>query len=95
MNKIRHDQFRRKHYVKRHIHFLVAKFLMSATSSDSREYHIGSLLMKGRQHSTPVRLVRRCVHTGRPRGVFRRWKLSRLAFRRIESLLPDITKASW
>lgn len=44
-----------------------------------------------------VRLKSRCVMTGRPRGVYRKFKICRNEFRRLasEGALPGVTKASW
>ena len=47
--------------------------------------------------SSPIRVRNRCFKTGRPRGVIRRFKLSRLSFREmaLRGEIPGITKASW
>ncbi len=43
------------------------------------------------------RVTSRCSQSGRPRGNFRKFGLSRLAFRKLALLgqLPGVTKASW
>ena len=47
--------------------------------------------------SSPIRIRTRCFKTGRPRGVIRRFNLSRIAFREmaLKGEIPGITKASW
>ena len=47
--------------------------------------------------SSPIRSRNRCFKTGRPRGVIRRFKLSRLSFREmaLKGEIPGVTKASW
>ena len=47
--------------------------------------------------SSPIRLRNRCFITGRPRGIIRRFKLSRLSFREmaLKGEIPGVTKASW
>jgi small subunit ribosomal protein S14 len=47
--------------------------------------------------SAAVRLRNRCMLTGRPRGVFRHFRLSRHMFRQLasEGMLPGVSKASW
>ena len=47
--------------------------------------------------SSRIRLRNRCFKTGRPRGVIRRFKLSRLSFREmaLNGEIPGVTKASW
>ena len=43
------------------------------------------------------RIRNRCAVTGRARGVYRKFKLSRIAFRELASIghVPGITKSSW
>ena len=47
--------------------------------------------------SSSIRLRNRCFITGRPRGIIRRFKLSRLSFREmaLNGEIPGVTKASW
>ena len=47
--------------------------------------------------SSRIRLRNRCFITGRPRGIIRRFKLSRLSFREmaLNGEIPGVTKASW
>ena len=54
-------------------------------------------LAKLPRNSSPVRLVTRCVVSGRARAVYRKFMLSRIAFRTLalEGKLPGIMKASW
>ncbi len=49
------------------------------------------------RNSSPVRLRNRCSITGRPRGYFKDFGLSRHVLREYASqgLLPGVTKASW
>jgi small subunit ribosomal protein S14 len=49
------------------------------------------------RNSSPTRVRNRCEITGRPRGVYRKFKLSRLALRQLASLgaLPGVVKSSW
>ena len=56
-----------------------------------------SKLSKLPKNSSPCRLRNRCIVTGRPRGNYRKFKLSRIAFRELasEGKLPGITKSSW
>ena len=54
-------------------------------------------LSKLPKNSLPCRLRNRCIVTGRPRGNYRKFKLSRIAFRELanDGKLPGITKSSW
>tara|TARA_B110000014_G_scaffold253885_1_gene233806 strand:- start:328 stop:633 length:306 start_codon:yes stop_codon:yes gene_type:complete len=47
--------------------------------------------------SSAIRIRNRCFITGRPRGVIRRFQLSRLSFREmaLNGEIPGVTKASW
>ena len=49
------------------------------------------------RNSSPTRIRNRCEITGRPRAVYRKFKLSRLALRQLASLgaLPGVVKSSW
>ena len=54
-------------------------------------------LEKMPRDSNPIRFRNRCNLTGRPRGVYRRFGLSRISLREMANngLIPGITKASW
>lgn len=49
------------------------------------------------RNSSPVRVRNRCQITGRPRGVYSEFGVSRIAFRDMGSfgLLPGVKKSSW
>ena len=49
------------------------------------------------RNSSKTRVRNRCALTGRPRGHFRKFNLSRNALRKLASLgeLPGVTKSSW
>ena len=54
-------------------------------------------LAKLPRNAAPVRVRNRCELTGRPRGYYRKFRLSRIALRELANrgLLPGVTKASW
>jgi len=54
-------------------------------------------LAKLPRDTSPTRVITRCSLTGRPRGNFRKFGLSRMKFRELahRGLLPGVTKASW
>ena len=54
-------------------------------------------LNKMPKDSSYVRLRNRCQLTGRPRGVLRKFKLSRICFREMANtgLIPGVVKSSW
>ncbi|MBL4720765.1 MAG: 30S ribosomal protein S14 [Alphaproteobacteria bacterium] len=49
------------------------------------------------RNSAPVRQRNRCLLSGRPRGYYRKFKMSRIALRELASqgLIPGMTKSSW
>lgn len=49
------------------------------------------------RNSSSTRVRSRCELTGRPRAVYRKFKLSRIALRELASagLIPGMTKSSW
>ena len=49
------------------------------------------------KNSAKIRVVNRCEITGRPHGVYRKLKMSRIAFREMASAgkIPGMTKSSW
>ncbi len=49
------------------------------------------------KNSSKIRIRNRCALSGRPRGYFRKFNLSRIALRALASRgeLPGVTKSSW
>lgn len=49
------------------------------------------------RNSSKVRIRNRCALTGRPRGTYRKFKLSRIALRELGSTgqIPGLVKSSW
>ena len=47
--------------------------------------------------SSSIRVRNRCLITGRPRGNYRKFKMSRIAFRELASTgqVPGVLKSSW
>ena len=54
-------------------------------------------LEKMPRDANPIRVRNRCNLTGRPRGVYRRFGLSRISMREMvnNGLIPGVKKASW
>ena len=86
---------------------LVAKFIakrtaLLATANDQslpQEERFAARLKLAElpRNSAPVRLRNRCGLTGRPRGYYRKFNLSRIALRELAStgLIPGVVKSSW
>lgn len=49
------------------------------------------------RNSAAIRVRNRCALTGRPRGYYRKFNMSRIALRELGSFgqIPGLTKASW
>jgi small subunit ribosomal protein S14 len=49
------------------------------------------------RNANPTRIRNRCEISGRPRAVYRKLKMSRIALRELGSkgLIPGLTKSSW
>lgn len=54
-------------------------------------------LAKLPRNSSKVRIRNRCELTGRPRGVYRKFRMSRIALRDLASMgrIPGVIKSSW
>ena len=65
--------------------------------SFSGKFEIQEKLQKLPRNSAKTRIRNRCWKTGRPRGFFRDFGISRHVFREMahQCLLPGITKSSW
>lgn len=66
-------------------------------SSMEEKFTLHKKLQNLPRNSAPVRLHNRCSVTGRPRGYFRDFGLSRHVLREyaLQGLLPGVTKSSW
>ena len=49
------------------------------------------------KNACPVRIHNRCELTGRPKGFYRKFKISRIALRELGNygLIPGLSKSSW
>ena len=71
--------------------------MKSPTASDEEKWDAQIKLQKMPRDSSPSRRRNRCQVTGRPHGVFDRFKLSRNVIRRaaMRGDIPGLKKASW
>nr|YP_010133651.1 ribosomal protein S14 [Nitzschia supralitorea]QWM93141.1 ribosomal protein S14 [Nitzschia supralitorea] len=69
----------------------------SNEKSFTGKLEIHSKIQQLPRNSAKTRIRNRCWKTGRPRGVFRDFGLSRHVFREMahQCLLPGVTKSSW
>ncbi len=73
------------------------KELIKQTSFLKEKLVLHRKLQQLPRNSAPVRLHNRCMITGRPKGFFRDFGLSRHVLREmaLEGFLPGVKKASW
>jgi small subunit ribosomal protein S14 len=88
-------------------HKLIAKYaerraelrsrLKDPNVSSEEKFEIQTEFAKLPRNSCPTRLNRRCRLTGRSRGVYRKFGLSRIALRELtlNGELPGMRKSSW
>jgi small subunit ribosomal protein S14 len=74
---------------------LVDKYAAKRAELKAAGDYLGLALLP--RSSSPVRLHKRCMITGRPRGYMRQFGISRVLFRKmaLEGKIAGITKASW
>ena len=68
-----------------------------ASKSDEERYFARLALQQLPRNSNPTRKRNRCAITGRPRGVYRKFGLSRVKIREVANRgeIPGLAKASW
>lgn len=73
------------------------KIIYSVTASDEDKWVAQQKIQILPRDSSPVRLRNRCRLTGRPRGVYRHFGLSRNMLRlyAMKGELPGLVKSSW
>ena len=73
------------------------KIIMDKKLSLEERFKAQQKLSKLPRNSAKVRVMNRCQITGRPHGVYRKLKISRIALRDMASggKIPGIIKSSW
>lgn len=73
------------------------KMVVDTNLSDDERWEAVVKLQKLPRNANRNRVRNRCILTGRSRGVYKKFGLSRIKFRELalEGMLPGITKASW
>lgn len=95
---VERDKKRRKLVEKYELKRLELKNIINSTSLPIKIRWEATLkLSKLPRNSSKVRLRNRCVITGRSRGVYRDFKMSRIMFRQLASNgeLSGVRKSSW
>ena len=73
------------------------KIIMDKKLSLEERFKAQQKLAKLPRNSSKVRVMNRCQITGRPHGVYRKLKISRIALRQLglEGKIPGMVKSSW
>ena len=73
------------------------KIIMDKNISLEERFKAQQRLSKLPRNSAKVRVMNRCQITGRPHGVYRKLKISRIALRQLglEGKIPGMVKSSW
>ncbi|MFN7904188.1 MAG: 30S ribosomal protein S14 [Pseudobdellovibrionaceae bacterium] len=84
-----------KKYFKKRVE--LREIAKSLTATDEQKLLARKTLESLPKNSAVNRVITRCEITGRPRGNYRKFGLSRIAFRKLalDGKLPGVTKASW
>jgi len=83
-----------KFYVKR---LKLKKIIMDKKLPLEERFRAQQKLSKLPKNSAKSRVMNRCQITGRPHGVYRKLKISRIALRKLglEGKIPGMIKSSW
>jgi small subunit ribosomal protein S14 len=78
-------------------HTALVKELRNPEATDEDRMATQKKLARINKRAFPVRLRNRCELTGRSRGFYRKFRLSRMKLRELahRGLLPGVAKASW
>ena len=73
------------------------KIIMNKNLTLEERFKAQQKLSKLPRNSAKSRVMNRCQITGRPHGVYRKLKISRIALRDLglSGLIPGMTKSSW
>ncbi len=84
----------KKFYEKRN---KLKKIIMDKKLSLEERFKAQQKLAKLPRNSSRTRVMNRCQITGRPHGVYRKLKISRIALRKLglEGKIPGMVKSSW
>ena len=73
------------------------KIIMNKNLSLNERFMAQQKLSKLPRNSAKIRVMNRCQITGRPHGVYRKLKISRIALRQLglQGKIPGMIKSSW
>ena len=73
------------------------KIIMNKSLTFQERFKAQNKLSKLPRNSSRTRIMNRCQITGRPHGVYRKLKISRIALRQLglQGKIPGLVKSSW
>ena len=73
------------------------KIIMNKKLTLEERFKAQQKLSKLPRNSAKIRIMNRCQITGRPHGVYRKLKISRIALRQLglQGKIPGLVKSSW
>ena len=73
------------------------KIVMNKKLTREERFRAQQKLSKLPRNSAKIRVMNRCQITGRPHGVYRKLKISRIALRQLglQGKIPGLVKSSW
>ena len=76
---------------------LLKKIIMNKKLPLEERFKAQQKLSKLPRNSAKIRVMNRCQITGRPHGVYRKLKISRIALRQLglQGKIPGLVKSSW
>lgn len=92
---------REKNRIKLNIKYKIKRANLIKSYKEANNFNLKlelhSKIQKLPRNSAKVRIRNRCWKTGRPRGIFKDFGVSRHVFREMahQCLLPGVTKSSW
>ena len=98
LSSVNKNERRRKLVAKNAAKYAKLKAIANDQSVDETERLIARLKMAELpRNGNPTRIRNRCELTGRSRGFYRKFRLSRIMLRELgnKGLIPGLTKSSW
>jgi small subunit ribosomal protein S14 len=94
---VKNEKRKKMAFKQRKIRADLRKIVVDEKATDQERDDAGLKLNKLNRNGCMVRVRSRCFLTGRGRGVYRKFNLSRIKFRELalKGQIPGITKASW
>ncbi|MFT7580522.1 MAG: small subunit ribosomal protein S14 [Myxococcota bacterium] len=97
-SKIVQNERRKKLVAKYAAKRAALKVILKSSQTSPEDYDVAQRALEALpRNANPNRVRNRCFLTGRPRGYYRKFGVSRIALRELahNGELPGVTKASW